>query len=61
METMKSVLRIIFGFLMIVAGLYLVIYWSQAVWIALKAFIALFVLLVGLAFIFIGFSDMRQD
>lgn len=61
MEKIKSVLRIILGFLMFVVGVYLVIFWSNEVWMILKALIALFVLLCGFAFIIIGLSDMRSD
>ncbi len=61
METIKSVLRIIFGFLLLIAGVYLVMQWSQAVLVVVRAAIALFILLIGFAFIIIGFSDMKKD
>ncbi|MBU1203926.1 MAG: hypothetical protein KKG60_02565 [Nanoarchaeota archaeon] len=60
METLKAILKVILGFVVLVLGVYAIISWSGSVWITLKAAIALGVTLIGLAFIIIGTSDMKN-
>jgi uncharacterized membrane protein len=64
METLKSGLKVVMGFVMIVLGAYVALScssWAQAVLDLIKAGIVLGVILVGLAFIIIGVSDLKND
>lgn len=61
MDTLKSILKILFGIIILVLGIWVIITWSNAVWMVIKAAIAMIVCLIGLAFIIIGSSDIKNE
>ena len=60
MEWTKSLFKIILGLLLIVASVYLIVRWWPDVLSLIKGAIGIFVLLLGLLFLILGFSDTKE-
>jgi len=61
----KSLFKVVLGLLLLIVPIYLFAYdpWNwqlwQAVWTLIKGGVAILVLLIGLIFVLVGFSDLK--
>ncbi len=53
----KSLFKVVLGLLLLIVPIYLFAY--EAVWTLIKGGVAILVLLIGLIFVLVGFSDLK--
>jgi hypothetical protein len=61
MDAVKALLKLFFGLLLILVGVWGLYNWWSEFLILLKSSIPAFVALLGLIFILVGISDMKSD
>ncbi|MBS3141640.1 hypothetical protein J4405_05875 [Candidatus Woesearchaeota archaeon] len=63
MDIVKALLKVFFGLLLMLVGIFFYGYykWWDSFLILLKGSIPAVVILIGLVFLLVGFSDMKSD
>ena len=61
MNVVKALLKVFFGLLLILAGVAGLYSWWGSFIVLLKGSIPAFVILIGLVFLLVGFSDVKSD
>jgi len=61
MDIVKTLLKVFFGLLLVLVGVYGLYNWWEPFLTLLEGSIPAFVILIGLIFLLVGFSDMKSD
>ena len=56
-DLLKKYFKVLLGLVLIIAGIYGCIYWWPELKDLIKGFVGPFIVLIGLLFVFMGFSD----
>ena len=61
MDIVKALLKVFFGLLLMLAGIFGIVKWWGPFLTLLKGSIPVLVILIGLIFLLVGFSDMKSE